>query len=298
VKIGRILIIVMLCLIVIGGAFSVGSAVSFFALSSNEDELYFLNKGNVALISIEGEIFTSEKIIEELRLAKRDPSIKAVLLRLNSPGGAVGPSQEILEAVKDVKTVKPVLASMAAIAASGAYYIACGATKIIANPGTITGSIGVIMTHFEVGNLLKWAKVSQETIKSGEYKNLFPLDRKLNVKERKFLQSIILEIYEQFKNDVAELRHLDPNFVASVADGRIFTGVKAKELGLIDEIGGYSKATEMIKEMAGIKGEVQFKEKKERQSFFRSFVEEAKLATKEASSVFGSDVYIPMFQSF
>ena len=264
----------------VGAAFLFGLCASFFSNFSDEPNNVF-SRGNVALVLIEGEILDSQDVIDALQEARKENHIKVVLLRLNSPGGAVAPSQEILHEVERVAAKKPVVASMGSLAASGAYYIAVGATKIVANPGTVTGSIGVRMDHVEFGGLLKWARIGHETLKSGKYKDLAPLDRPMTEEERKILQDVLADIHAQFKEDVATRRKLDKRKVDELADGRIFTGRQALELGLVDELGSFSDALILVGKLAGIEGEpklVTFE--KSKLKFLERFFESVDLLTK------------------
>ncbi len=209
----------------------------------------------VALIRVEGTIISSQEIIEELKEYRKDHSVKAVVLRINSPGGAVAPSQEIYEEVKKLVEKKPVVVSMGALAASGGYYISAPATKIFANPGTITGSIGVIMEVPNLKGLLDKVGIKTEVIKSGKHKDLASVFRGIGKEERKILQGVLDDVHEQFIRAVAEGRKIPYEEVKRYADGRIFTGRQAKEIGLIDEIGNIEDAIKEAARLGGIKGE-------------------------------------------
>ncbi|MBI4211586.1 MAG: signal peptide peptidase SppA [Deltaproteobacteria bacterium] len=213
------------------------------------------SREKIGVIPIEGEILTAEDAVETIREMAHDDSLKSIILRLNSPGGTVAGSQEILEAVRELAQKKPVVASMGTVAASGAYYIACGATKILAAPGTITGSIGVRMEHVNIGDLLRFAKVHHETLKSGKYKDIGAFDRPLSVADRAFLQQLLHDMHDQFIDDVAASRHMDRKEVLTLADGRIFSGRQALELKLIDELGGFSQAIRRAAELGHMTGE-------------------------------------------
>lgn len=171
-----------------------------------------------------------------LELVKED-RVKGVLLAINSPGGTVGASKELYEAVKQLRETKPVYVSMLDVAASGGYYAASAADKVYANEGTLTGSIGVILSNLNVGKLLDRVGVEAETIKTGPYKDILSPYRKLSEAERQLLQGLAQNIYEKFVADVAQGRKLDPKLVRSVADGRVFTGSQALENKLVDAIG-------------------------------------------------------------
>lgn len=247
----------------------------------------FKGDGDIALVKITGTITTSDGTIDKLEDARLDDSVKAVLLRIDSPGGAVAASQEIFEEVKKVNKKKPVVVSMGDVAASGGYYIACGASKIFANKGTITGSIGVRMEHVNIKDLLSFAKLSHETLKSGEMKDVGAIDRELSEKDREFLQSILVAMHKQFKQDVAEARKIAPEKIDEIADGRIYTGEQALDLGLIDQIGGISVAIDETAKMAGIKGEPVLKKYEEEMPWWISlFLNKASALTEKLSFKF------------
>ncbi|HDG98696.1 MAG: signal peptide peptidase SppA [Deltaproteobacteria bacterium] len=209
----------------------------------------------IGVITIEGPITNSRAIINQLVEFKKDKGIKAIILRIDSPGGGVGPSQEIYREVMRTRTRKKVIASMGAVAASGGYYVASAADRIVANPGTLTGSIGVIMEFVQIKELLKKIGVSMEVIKSGEFKDIGSPHRKLTEKEKRLLQDLIGDIQDQFVNAVAKGRNLPVEKVKKIADGRILSGEQAKKLGLVDQLGNFQDAVELAKKIAGIKGE-------------------------------------------
>lgn len=209
----------------------------------------------VALVRIEGPIFDSKNAVEELRDYVKDPSIKALVLRVDSPGGAVAPSQEIFEEVKKAAAKKKVVVSMGAIAASGGYYVSSPATRIVANPGTLTGSIGVIMEIPNLEGLLDKVGVKTQVIKSGEHKDLASAFRELGDEERRILQGVLDDVHDQFISDVAEGRRIPVEEVRRLADGRIFTGRQALKEGLVDELGNLEDAIMISAELAGIEGE-------------------------------------------
>jgi len=209
----------------------------------------------IGVIPIEGPITNSRPIINQLVEFRKDKGIKAIILRIDSPGGGVGPSQEIYREVIRTRAKKRVIVSMGAVAASGGYYIASAADKIVANPGTLTGSIGVIMEFVQIKELLKKIGVGMEVIKSGEFKDIGAPHRKLTEKERRLLQALIADIQNQFVDAVAKGRKMPVEKVKKIADGRILSGKQAKRLGLVDQLGNFRDAVELAKKMAGIKGE-------------------------------------------
>lgn len=224
----------------------------------------------IALIRIEGVIADSKTVVEDLRRYHRDDSIKAILIRIDSPGGAVVPSQEIYDEVKRIRDAgkKRIVTSMGTVAASGGYYIAAASEKIIANPGTLTGSIGVIMELVNVEGLLQKIGVEGTVIKSGENKDVGSPFRKMTEEERALLQNVMDDVHAQFIEAVAEGRSLKIETVRPYADGRIFTGRQAKEIGLVDELGNLQDAIKRTAELAGIEGEPQTVEKQERSTLF------------------------------
>lgn len=221
-----------------------------------------LTAGKVAIVNIKGIIVDSKPSIDEIKQYRKDPSIKAIVLRVDSPGGAVVPSQEIYEEIKRTIKSKPVVVSMGSIAASGGYYISCPATKIIANPGTLTGSIGVLIEIPNIKGLLDKIGVKAEVIKSGKYKDITSPFKPLQNEEREILQKLTNDVHEQFIKAVAEGRKVPVEDIKKIADGRVFTGLKAKELGLVDEIGDLDYAIKIAAQLAKIKGEPEIVTKK------------------------------------
>lgn len=209
----------------------------------------------VGVVEVYGVIADSKQIIEQLHDFRDNDSIKALVVRIDSPGGGVGPSQEIYDEVKLVDAKKPVVVSMGAVAASGGYYIAAGAREIIANPGTITGSIGVIMEFANFQELLAKIGLDSVVVKSGAYKDIGSPTREMSAAEREILQNLIDDVHSQFVASVAEGRHLQPEVVSTFADGRIFSGRRAMELGLVDRMGNLEVAIRRAAELAGIDGE-------------------------------------------
>ena len=216
--------------------------------------LSFGNK--IGIIPIEGLIVDSESILSQLIKYKKDKRVRAIILRINSPGGRVGPSQEIYREIRKTIKTKKVITSIGDLAASGGYYIASATNKIVANPGTLTGSIGVIMEFIQLQDLLKKIGVSLEVLKSGEFKDIGSPHRKMSDQEKELLQDLISDIQNQFVNAVAQGRNLPVEKVKEIADGRIFSGARAKELGLVDLLGNFQDAVDLAKELTGIEGDV------------------------------------------
>jgi protease IV len=226
----------------------------------------WLGGERVAVIRIEGVIMDSRETIEELRRFRDNPSIKAVVLRIDSPGGGVVPSQEIhtevLKARKDGRL--KVVASMGNLAASGGYYIAAATEKIVANPGTLTGSIGVIMELANVQGLLEKIGVQSVVIKSGRYKDLASPFRAMSKEDRGLLQNVLDDVHDQFIQAVAAGRALKVEEVRPLADGRIFTGQQARTAKLVDELGDLQDAIKLAARLVGIEGEPRVVEPRKR----------------------------------
>src|SRR5208283_4701195 len=220
--------------------------------------------GKVALVRIEGPIIEAKSTIDEIDGYIKDNSIKALVLRVNSPGGGVVPSQEIYNEVKRLAAKKKVVVSMGSLAASGGYYISAPANKIIANPGTITGSIGVIMEVPNVKALLDKVGVKTEVIKSGKHKDIASPFRGIGKEERDILQGVMDDVHAQFIAAVSEGRKMPIDKVREIADGRIFSGRQAIKAGLVDELGDLDYAIKAAAKMAGIKGEPEVITKKEK----------------------------------
>jgi len=214
----------------------------------------FANK--VGVIPIIGEIEDSTVLLKQITDFTRDKSIKAIILRIDSPGGGVGASQEIYREIGRTREEKPVIVSMGGMAASGGFYIAVAGDKIVANPGTLTGSIGVIMQYYQYRELAEKIGFRREVIKSGEFKDIGNPDRDLTDKDREILNAVVSDIQSQFVKAVATGRNLPVEKVREIADGRVFTGAMAKEWGLVDELGNFEDAVTLTKKLAGIDGEV------------------------------------------
>lgn len=231
-----------------GSFFFFAGAIASLAGSHRE-------KGNIAVVEVLGGIFESKPVVRKLRDLKKEEGVKAVVLRVDSPGGSVSASQEIFEAVKDFKEKKPIIVSMGTVAASGGYYVAAPASRIVANPGTVTGSIGVRMELMNVEDLLQWVRLRPTTLKSGVLKDIGSPTRPMTPEEREFLEGILRELHAQFKKAIAESRGLNADEVEALSDGRVFTGETAKEKKLIDEIGSLDRAVTIAGELAGLKEE-------------------------------------------
>jgi protease-4 len=245
------------CLVIFVGFFFLAILAALLGRDGSS-ELNF-SSDKVAIVPIEGEILESREAIEALHRHADNPMVKAIVVRINSPGGAIAPSQEIYSEIRRTRksSGKPIIASLDSVAASGGYYIAVGCDRIIANPGSITGSIGVIMQWFELKELIQWAKVKPETLTSGAMKDAGSPYREMTEGERAYLQRIVSQLHLQFVKAVAAGRagKLSEAEVAKLADGRVFTGEEAHALKLVDELGTLDDAITAAAKLGGIEGE-------------------------------------------
>jgi protease IV len=231
---------------------------------------------NVALVKIEGLLLTSQNVVDELNDYAEDSSIKAIVLRIDSPGGGVVVSQEIYNAVKNArKEGKKVVASLGTVAASGGYYVAAAADRIVANPGTLTGSIGVKMEFANIEKLLEKIGVKGIVVKAGEYKDVGSPFHDMSGPEKKILQDVIDDVHSQFVKAIAEGRHMQEAEVRTIADGRIFTGRQALDLKLVDQLGDLADSIKVAGELVGIKGKPRVIEKRKTIPFFDYLKEES-----------------------
>jgi len=246
-------------------------------------EKLVMGENDIAVVDVEGVLTNSKPVVDRLLRIKKDESIKAILLRINSPGGGVGPAQEIYSELLKLRNKKKIIVSMESVAASGGYYIACAAHKIVANPGTITGSIGVIIEFANIEELLGKVGLKSVVIKSGRYKDILSPTRTMTPEDRALIQGVIDSVHNQFIEAVAKGRNLPKEKVIKIADGRIFSGEQAQALGLVDQLGNFQDAIDATAKLCGIVGEprIQYPEKK-RPSVWEFFVEESVSRFKEA----------------
>lgn len=243
--------------------------------TSDRPESSFSLKPKVGVVVLSGIITDAKPVIDNLDKFSKDDTIKAIILRIDSPGGAVAPSQEIYDRVISLKKEKKIVASMGTTAASGGYYVACAADKIVANPGTLTGSIGVIMHFTNMEDLLKKIGVKAEAIKSGRYKDSGSPFREMTKEEKALLQGVIEDVHDQFVEVVAANRKLPKEKLQDLADGRVFTGRQALKAGLVDYLGGIEYASTIVAELAGIEGKPELiYPREEKFSIFRYLMEE------------------------
>lgn len=246
---GLFLAIVILFLFVFIFLAGIGSALLLSGKGS------FSSGDKVAVLRVEDVIIDSQIYLDSIETISKDDKVKALVVRIDSPGGAVGPSQEIYSELKELGKEIPIIASIGGVGASGGYYIACAAEKIYANPGAITGSIGVIAQFASYEKLLNWAKIDVEVIKSGKYKDVGSAFREMSEADKEYIQQLIDNVYDQFKSVVATSRNLDTKQIDSVADGKIYTGEQALNLKLIDELGTINDAITVAGNLGGIQGD-------------------------------------------
>lgn len=260
--------------------------VYFLFFSSNDEELMSNNFANLQKIDLIGQIVDPTKVLENIEKAKNDTNIKGVLLFVNSPGGAVAPSIEIALAIKELQELKPVVVYASGTIASGSYYASIWANKIIANPGTIVGSIGVIMQGFDASELLQKVGVQTQTVKAGKYKESGTITRKWTDFEQKELQDLINSTYNMFVLDVATARNLNIKNQQNFADAKVFTAQMAKDVGLVDEVSNITFAKNSLIELSQVEKAVWKKEDKF-EKFMDKFLNEAitKIITNFSSSL-------------
>lgn len=265
------------CALLLGGTvatLALAFLVVHLALSGDQLSLGSIG-GRVGLVEVLGDISESESVVEQLDRLSRDPSVHAVVIRLDSPGGGVAASQEIYEAVQKVrKQDKPVVASMAGVAASGAYYVACAADTIVANPGTLTGSIGVIMSFPNTEELFRKVGLKLEVIKTGKFKDVGSIWRPMTDEERGLLQGVLTNVYDQFVDAIAEGRGLTREQILPYADGRVFSGDQAQEYGFVDVLGDLDDAIDIAGEMGNIRGKPSVVRKERRRVTLLDFLDE------------------------
>lgn len=250
----------MIAVIIVGSFAVVGVFFLFMmiGLMSGGGDLQFSGLGgSVAVVEMFGVMdeYSGRSVIRQLERWEDNNSIKAIVIHVESPGGGVSISQELYETILGVRDSKPVVVSMGAVAASGGYYIACAADRVMANPGTLTGSIGTVMSFHTYEGLMDKLGIGMETIKSGELKDVGTYARPMTKREELMLRSVIMDGYEQFVEVVAEGRDMDKEDVYPLADGSIFTGSQAYNLGLVDTLGGLRDAIDLAADLAEMEGE-------------------------------------------
>ncbi len=261
----------------VAGLYSAGRGQSGLHVGSGVERVGLITVSGVISagddgVSLFGPILTGEReIVREIRAAAKDSDIKAVLLRINSPGGSAAASQVIHREVRKLRDKKPVVVSMGDVAASGGYYIASGATTIVASPATMTGSIGVITEAINYSGLAEKYGVKGETFVSGPFKDTLSPLRPMRPDERPVMQAMIADVYGQFVGDVAQARKMDLAKLKKLADGRVYTGAQAKKVGLVDQLGDFEDALELAGKLGKIKGEPKLRDLARPSSFSNLF---------------------------
>ena len=248
-----------------------GMFFTIFILLSTAGKHFISGGDEVAIVNIIGELYQSKSVINTLHQYEKRPGVKAIVIRIDSPGGSVTAAQEIYEEVNKIrmKGEKPVIASLGSVAASGGYYIACGAETIVANPGTITGSIGVVINIVNAEKLLDKIGVNIKTITSGEHKDIGSISRDLTSNDEKLLKEMIDNIQKQFLQVIEERRGLTSSELEHISDARILTGEQALKKRLVDELGNLDDAIDIAARKAEIKGEPRIIEEKKKFSIFK-----------------------------
>lgn len=233
--------------------------------SAGDNDLFAGQSAGIAVLNVTGVISFGQPdnpwgqsvqgFIRTLRRLSRDERVRGLVVRVNSPGGTVAASQELYRALRRFRQAgKPVVVSMGDVAASGGYYISCGADAVFANPGTITGSIGVILQAPDLSGLYQWARIRWNTIRSGKYKDIMSVMRRMRPDERRLLQTMVQDAYQQFFDTVLEARSVKKAQLVQLAQGQIFSGRQAKVAGLVDQLGDFEAALFKAGELAGLKG--------------------------------------------
>ena len=273
-------ILAFLALIVVG--FSV---LIFLILGKTTTRRQVVTIGSgdeIAVVELRGVITSADDIVRQFKNYRENQSIKAILLRIDSPGGSAVASQEMYEEVKKTRdSGKPVVVSMGSLAASGGYYVACGSSRLVANPGTLTGSIGVISEFLQLHEMLDKIGIDVKTIKSGRMKDAGSQTRKMTVEDQKYFQSLLDDVHDQFIEVVETERKLNHEDALALADGRVFTGKQALQYGLVDTLGTFEDAITIAAELAGIEGEPAIVRERERRLWWESIFGDITKSVKE-----------------
>lgn len=253
--------------------FSIGLVVLIITLAKlGGDQTETVTSGSgskIAVVELKGTIVSSEDIVRQLKKYRENSSIKGILLRVDSPGGGVVASQEIYEEVKKTRdSGKPVVVSMGALAASGGYYVSCGASRLVANRGTLTGSIGVISEFLQLKQALDKLGIGVKTIKSGKLKDSGSSTRPMSSEDERYFQELMDNVHRQFIRVVEEERHIPHADAIKIADGRVFTGEEAVGIKLVDTLGTYEDAVKIAADLAGITGEPSIVRERKRRSLW------------------------------
>ena len=261
---------------IIGGALVVGAfmfiavtgLIFLASLVGSDNDFVYKSGQRIGIIEVNGIITDAGKIVDRVIQYREDDSVEAIVLRINSPGGVVAPTQEIYDELRKTRDAgKTIIATMGSVAASGGYYIACAADSILANPGTLTGSIGVIFELPNAKGLFDKIGIDWQVIKSGDHKDIGSPARQLTREERGYMQAVVDDTYNQFVDVVTWNRPLTRDDVLEVADGQVFTGNQAISLGLIDRLGTYQDAVALASRLAGITGKPELVKPKKKTIF-------------------------------
>ncbi|GJQ21724.1 MAG: multidrug transporter [Bacteroidia bacterium] len=262
---------------IVVGFLALGTIMIFLVIMTiigdrGDDESISTSGEKVAVVDLKEPIVSSEETVRQFKKYRENKSVKAIVFRVESPGGGVAASQEIYEEVKKTRDAgKPVVVSMGSVAASGGYYVSCGASRIVANPGTLTGSIGVIFQYLHAEQLLEKIGVDAATYKTGRLKDVGSPFRKPSDEDKRFFDQLLADVYDQFVNVVVEERNLDRSMVLKYADGRVFTGRQAVEWGFVDTLGTYEDAVAIAAKLGGIEGKPKVVKERKRTSFWEQF---------------------------
>jgi protease IV len=262
---------IVVVLVVLGVGFTI-ALVSLFSTSSERTEMVTVGSGDkIAVVDLKGTITSSDDVVRQLKKYRSMRAVRAIILHIDSPGGGVVASQEMYEEVRSIRDGgKPIIVSMGSLAASGGYYVACGGSRLVANRGTLTGSIGVISEFLQLRGALDKLGIDLKTIKAGKLKDAGSPTKKMTDEEQKYFQDLMDDVHRQFITVVARERHKDPKDLEKIADGRVFTGEQAVELGLVDTIGTYQDAIKIAASMIGIDGEPALVIERKKQSALES----------------------------
>jgi protease-4 len=252
----------------------VGAPLSLTGDLDQDD--YTLDEADVAVIGLQGVIVSGDDWVKRFKALEKKDNLQGIVIRIDSPGGSVAPSQEMYNIVKKIREKMPVYCSMGDLAASGGYYVASACTKIFANPGTLTGSIGVIMSFMNLKNLYAWAKLEPLTLKAGKFKDIGSEERAMTPEERELMERMLSSVHKQFKAAIAAGRPaLNKETLETYADGRVLTGEEAKQLGFVDELGGLEETLDGIQAELGIKDELKVAYADAKKSRLSAWLEES-----------------------
>lgn len=273
-------VVLVSAILIFAGIVIFSFSMIFFAkvISTAEKRTYTETIGNgsdkIAIVDLDFTIMSPEGFVKQMKKYREDKSIKAIIIHVNTPGGGVAASQEMYEEVKKTRdSGKPVVVSVESINASGGYYISCGANLIVANPGSLVGSIGVIMQYYTFKELADKIGMKENTIISGENKDTGNPFRDATERDKEYLNDIVMDSYDQFLDVVSKERKIEKEELKKIATGRVFTGRQAKENGLIDSLGTFSDAIRITARLANIDGEPVLVKEKNRNNFFELFIE-------------------------